>query len=426
MARRKVRTVAVESNNSLNTEKHKRKKQKQMKAPKILWAGLLAFSLTGVANAQTVIHLTGSTAFRAGVHQAISDILAPGFSVGYSGSTLAGASQAIFTGTTTNGSIPVIIKTSWSGSLGGIQTVSEQLTISTWLTNTTPSGPNAPAVYDPPAVPDACMSDGFQASSPFTTPTLLDHIVGVVPFKWVRNNGAPATLSNITPQLAVALYTGTGSLPLALFTGLNSDEGTNVYALGRNADSGTRLNAFAETGVGVLNIVHQYYPLNGSTIIKSGGTLQVTGQELVPQDTVNGIVYPVGDSGYNGGGDLAAAVKSTGSATAVGVKGFYVAYLGLSDAYTADNGGAADLMYNGVPYSATAVEEGQYTFWGYEHLMYRQNYSGNQKTVTDQVANMILNQDAAVIPSGSVAPGILLGSMHVQRFTDGGPISNNY
>jgi len=397
-----------------------------MKAPKILAAGLLAFSLAGVANAQTIIHLTGSTAFRAGVHQAIGDILQPGYTVGYSGTSLPGASQAIFTGTTTNGNIPVIIKTSWSGSLGGIQTVSEQLTISTWLTNTTPAGPSAPANYDPPAVPDACMSDGFQSSSPFTTPVLLDHIVGIVPFKWVRNNGSPATLANMTPQLAVALYTGSGSLPLALFSGLNSDEHTNVYALGRNADSGTRLNAFAETGIGVLNIVHQYYPLNGTTIIKSGGTLVVTGQELVPLDVVNGITYPVGDSGYNGGGDLAAAVKATGSATAAGVNGFYVAYLGLSDAYTAENGGAADMTYNGVAYSPTAVEEGQYTFWGYEHLMYRQNYSGNAKTVTDQISAMILNQDAAVIPSGSVAPGILLGSMHVQRFTDGGPISNNY
>jgi hypothetical protein len=402
-----------------------------MKAPKILVAGLLAFSIAGVSRAQTIIHLTGSTAFRAGTHQAISDILQPGYTVGSSGSSLPGASQAIFTGTTyaTNGAIPVIIKTSWSGSLAGIQTVSEQLTISTWLVNSTPAGSGAPANYDSPTVPDACMSDGFQSSSPFTSPVLLDHIVGIVPFKWVRNNGSPVTLNNITPQLAIALYTGSGSLPLALFTGLNSDETTNVYALGRNPDSGTRLTAFAETGIGVINIVHQYYPLNGSTIIKSGGTLVVTGQELVPQDTVNGITYPVADSGYNSGGDLAAAMKATGSATATSVHGFYVTYLGLPDAYTAENGGATDLTYNGVTYSPTAVEEGLYTFWGYEHLLYRGGtggLTGNAKTVTDLIAAKILNADAAVIPSGSVAPGILLGSMHVQRFTDGGPISNNY
>jgi hypothetical protein len=268
------------------------------------------------------------------------------------------------------------------------------------------------------------MSDVYQASSPFPTPVLAAQIVGVVPFKWVRNNGSVSTLANMTPQLAISLYTGTGKLPLALFTGVNSDEGTNVFALGRNADSGTRLTAFAETGVGVLNNVQQWYPLNGTTIIKSGGTLIVTGQKIVPVDTVNGITYPVGDSGYNSGGDLAAAMKSTGSFAAVG--GYYVTYLGLPDAYTAENGGATDMTYNGVAYSPTAVEEGQYTFWGYEHLDYLSSYGGNGKTVADLLAAKILNQDASVIPPGSVAPGILLGSMNVQRFTDGGPISNLY
>jgi hypothetical protein len=429
-AERNVRIGCRQNQAAITTPKNEDKKQ--MKPPKILMAGLLATSLVGISNAQTVIHITGSTAFRAGAHQAMGDILQPGYIYAYSGTSLPSANQAIFTGTTyaSNGAIPVIIKTSWSGSVGGVQTVSQQLPVSTWLTNTTPQSTtgtgSAPANYDPPSVPDACFSDGFQASSPFTTPVLLDHIVGIVPFKWVRNNGSPTTLSNITPQLAISLYTGTGSLPLALFTGLPLDETTNVYGLGRNADSGTRLNAFAETGVGVLNIVHQYYPLNGSTIIKSGGTLVVTGQELVPVDVVNGITYPVGDSGYNSGGDLAAAMKSTGSASATGVNGFYVTYLGLPDAFTAENGGATDMTYNGTLYSATAVAEGQYSFWGYEHVMYRQNYSGLQKTVTDLISAKLVAVDAAVIPSGSVAPGILLSSMHVQRFTDGGPIVNNY
>jgi hypothetical protein len=84
------------------------------------------------------------------------------------------------------------------------------------------------------------------------------------------------------------------------------------------------------------------------------------------------------------------------------------------------------MTYNGVAYSPTAVEEGQYSFWGYEHLDYRTTYSGNGKTVADLIAAKILNVDAAVIPSGSVAPGILLGSMRVQRTTDGAIISNSY
>jgi hypothetical protein len=412
-----------------------------MKAPKLLVAGLLAFSIAGVANAQTIVHLTGSTAFRAGVHQAIQDILDPGqpLSIAYvntGSSGLPGASAAIFSGSlySSNGGGPVIIKTYWSGSVGGVQAVSQQLALSSaWLTNTTAGSQagvnvNGSAVYDPPTVPDACMSDVFQASTPFPTPVLADQIVGVVPFKWVRNNGSPSTFSNITPQLAIALYGGSGKLPLALFTGLSSDEGTNVYALGRNADSGTRLTAFAETGVGAFSTVQQYYPLNGSTIIKSGGATAVTGQELVPVDTVNGITYTTGNSGYSSGGDLAAAMKATGSATAAGVNGFYVAYLGLSDAYTAEAGGGTDLAYNGVTYSTNAVQEGHYTFWGYEHLDYRTGYTAPGKTVANLIANKIYYQDADVIPStgNPVAAGIRTIYMNVERSTDGGTIYNNY
>jgi hypothetical protein len=410
-----------------------------MKVPKIVTAGLLALSTAGIVNAQTVVHMTGSTAFRAAVHQAIADVLDPGqgISIAYvnSGSSgLPGASAAIFTGYlyATNGGGPVVVKTYWSGSVGGVQTVSQQMALANaWLTNTSPgttagNNVNGSAVYDPAAVPEVCMSDVAQISTPFPTPALVDQVVAVVPFKWVRNNGSPSTFSNMTPQLANALYAGSGSLPLALFTGLPTDQGTNVYALGRNADSGTRLTAFAETGVGVFNSVQQYYPLNGSTIIKSGGTLVVTGQELVPQDTVNGITYPPGNSGYSSGGDLAAALKATGSATASGVKGFYVAYLGLSDAYTAIAGGAVELPYNGTYYSTNAVQEGQYTFWGYEHLDYRTGYSGIGQKVANLIANKIYYQDADIIPStgNPVAAGIRTVFMNASRQTDGGTVSN--
>ena len=63
-----------------------------MKAPKFFLAGLLALSTVGVAQAQTVVHITGSTAFRAAVHSAITNILEPGFVYAYTGT---------FPGTTT-------------------------------------------------------------------------------------------------------------------------------------------------------------------------------------------------------------------------------------------------------------------------------------------------------------------------------------
>ena len=98
---------------------------------------------------------------------------------------------------------------------------------------------NAPSVYDPPAVPEACMDDVFQATTSFPTPVLTAQNVGVVVFQFVRNAGSPSTLNNITPNLAQVLWDN-GSLPLSLFTGNHGDGGTNVFATGRDADSGTK------------------------------------------------------------------------------------------------------------------------------------------------------------------------------------------
>ena len=120
-----------------------------MKAPKIIFAGLLALSMAGVAQAQTVIHITGSTAFRNAAVSAITNILQPGFTFGYSGTSFTGANQAIFTGKAITNDISVIIKTSWSGAAGGVQTVVQQLPITTWLTNTTAQSTGGPLTLRP-------------------------------------------------------------------------------------------------------------------------------------------------------------------------------------------------------------------------------------------------------------------------------------
>lgn len=402
-----------------------------MKPSKLVLTTLLALgAAVGVQAQTTVLHITGSTAFRAAVHQAILNILAPGSTYAYSGASIGSANQAIFTGTTITNSIPVVIKTSWSGSVGGVQTVSEQFPISTWLTNTTPQSAggtaNAAAVYDPPAVPEACMSDVFQASTPYAPPlypALAEHIVGIVPFKWVKSAGAPDTFTNITPQLAQALW-GNGSLPLALFTGNPSDENALVWATGRDADSGTRLTAFAESGVGVFNNIIQYEPTNASGPISRNNSAPMTGQTPFPTNIINGIFYQRGDSGYSSGGDLAYAVGQNNTMSAIG--GYYVTYLGLSDAKTAEGLGATDVNYNGVTYSQQALQEGQYSFWGYEHLDYRTDLgsapgTANEKIVADQIAGQISGNSTVALISG-----LPLGGMRVSRPIDGGLISNNY
>jgi hypothetical protein len=395
-----------------------------MKAPKILLASLLALSTAGVAQAQTVVHITGSTAFRNATVSAITNILQPGFSFAYSGTSFTGANQAIFTGTAITNNISVIIKTSWSGAAGGVQTVVQQLPITTWLTNgtlqSTGGTASAPAVYDPPTPPDVSMDDGIQATTPLpntSSPVLTVQNVGAVTFKFVKNLGAPAGLTNMTPLLAQALWAN-GSLPLSMWTGDTNDASSIVYATGRDPDSGTRKITFLETGIqnyvtGVTpSTVLQYEPINASGQVNRNNPGAITGQTPWPVDMVDGVEFALGDAGYSSGGDLAQAMKTTSPFT-------YVTYLGLADSTTAITGGATALSWNGIGYSDAAIQNGQYTFWGYEQLGYLPTYgttSANGKAVADSLAQEIINVEAALA-------GELLSTMNVTRTQEGGPVT---
>jgi hypothetical protein len=394
-----------------------------MKAPKIFLAGLLALSTTGVARAQTVVHITGSTAFRNATVTAITNILKPGFTFGYSGGSFTGANQAIFTGTDNANGISVIIKTSWSGAAGGVQAVVQQIPIGTWLVNTTPQSAagtsNAPSTYDPAAPPDVSMDDGVQATTPLpntSSPVLSVQNVGVVTFQFLKNVGAPAGLTNMTPLLAQALWAN-GSLPLSMWTGIGTD--TNlVYAIGRDPDSGTRKTAFLETGIqnfvtGVTpTTVLQYQPTNAAGVVNRNNPAAITGQQPWPLDSVDGVSFAVGDAGYSSGGDLAQVMKTSSPF-------IYVTYLGLSDATTAINGSAVSLSWNGVAYSDAAIQNGQYTFWAYEQLGYLPTYqttSANGKLIADELAAQIITSEAALA-------GELLSTMTVTRTQEGGPVT---
>src|SRR5260221_12484979 len=186
-----------------------------MKILKAVIATFVAIMAISSASAQTVIHITGSTAYRTAVYYAINDILQPGFVLGHSGTSgVVKANQAIFTGTTQTTNLPVIIKTSFSGSVGGISTLAAGLTIGPmgtftggggWLVDSTgqsgvtgawPNGGTggAPANYDPAGSSDNGLADCFQASAPsmYPAPILTDHIVGVVSFGFVAAKGTAA------------------------------------------------------------------------------------------------------------------------------------------------------------------------------------------------------------------------------------------
>jgi hypothetical protein len=365
----------------------------------------VAAAISGSADAQTVVTITGSTAFRSSTHNAIKNLLtASGTpSVTHTGSSLSSASQAIFKGSISG--TEVIIKTGWSGSVAGVQTVSQATAVnflpnSVIVNGTTTTGASTGTES---LIPDVAMSDTFQSATPFTTPTLNSQTVGVIAFKWVASKGSPAGLTNMTQQLAQALF-GNGSLALALFTGNSADQTSTVFATGRDPLSGTRLTTFAESGVGVASTVVQYKPT-----VASGA---VTSQSVWPAETVNGIAFDQGNGGYTSGSSLVTALQATTS----GIGGYYVSYMGVSDADSAITGGAIELTWNGIQYSLENVKQGKYTFWGYQHLMYQSTLTGTKKTVADAIATQIKNVDSP----------ILLSDMKVERQADGGLIAPKY
>ena len=403
-----------------------------MKIQKTLMAGLFALACVSGAQAQTVVRLTGSTAFRANALTAITHIYDPGFTYGYTGTSFTGSTQAIFLGTI--GGQSTTIKTTWTGSEGGMQTVAGSVAIA-FLPNSTTVSTGGTSGAAPctsgggcdTSIPDIEMADSFQSASAFfglyrgvTYATLTESPnspVGVVPFKYATTKNAPAGLTNITNKQARALF-GAGALPLAFFTGNPADETTTVVASGRDPDSGTRLGVSAETGQGPQASVKHWQPLDGS-----GNVVQTVNGAIArfapwPASTINGIPVAVFNGGYNSGGNLSKMLANTTPANTC-----VVSYASVNDMdANALPNGARELSFNGVLLgntggnynTAALLTGGEYTLWCYEHVYYR---SGSPAAgVADTLANQLKIADAP----------ILLSNMRVERLSDGGVVFPSY
>lgn len=403
-----------------------------MKISKTLLGGVALLGTTGLASAQTKIYVTGSSAFRASAITEITNLL--NTNGGFTGeasdnATFTSANVVTFTGGKINGT-PVTIKTSFSGSGAGIQTVAASANNFTvgflpdGATGTANADPRVPTNPREAAVPDVALSDVFQGTTPFNGTfngvsygKLTDNIVGVVAFTFAGSKNFPAS-QTMTSQIAQQLFT-TGAIPLSFFTGSNANDiNTGVFATGRDADSGTRLTAAAETNIGVNTALVQYKPT-----VASGS---VTGLAPYPAATINGVQHGVGDGGEASGGSLRAFLTNTVSQAAVNQVdntftsgGYLVTYLGVSDFNTVSAGGAVALAYNGIAESQTEIESGAYTLWGYEHLDYKASLSGIKLTFATTLAGQITNSTSATL-----SPNVSVNDMKVSRNGDGGIVSS--
>ena len=93
-------------------------------------------------------------------------------------------------------------------------------------------------------------------------------------------------------------------------------------------------------------------------------------------------------------------------------------YLSVSD-YNNVSATAVKMKYAANDFSQLAVEQGQYTFWGYEHLDYKRTLFGIPLTFVTNLRDHILSET-----SGTLNPNVALSDMLVERSADGNVVGS--
>jgi hypothetical protein len=332
------------------------------------------------------LFITGSTAFRANVHDACAQMFTT--YTEFTGTTLTGgdtktgngAAQWTMTGTPIAGltaiSGTLTIHALFTGSVQGIQTV-EQSTKLLFLDATGKMMTNTPTIG---------FSDASSASTPYpATGNYSEESVAVQPFvmcKSVPVNNAVTNISNVSwEQLKYAIQAG--RIPASAWSNKSTDHTNYIYLIERTQDSGTRRCEFAQEldGFNQSAIVYNYDSTN-NVFYKATGTVAGTfggaGIGIVGAPG-NGNANLNWGPGYVGGGDIKTALGYANAANQS------IAYLSLADAkgITGVNWSQV-LPFNGVwPTAAGAgihgntgtndfspITLGVYTCWGNEVVVY--------------------------------------------------------
>jgi hypothetical protein len=436
-------------------------------------AALLALGIVSQASADPVVYLTGSTAFRSTIYSVLANnsgtnaggVFDAGTVTGYTwGTSASGASYMVFHGNISGAG--TYIDCAWSGSEAGIASAcdtnldnvdrnGDPIALAgspeTWVnaTNSTVMGlltspiGNSDSTATPTSLleasshgSDLAQADTSQAVSwtPFvagTSTDLKDYAPGgegVVTFCISRNNqtgnsgsGIPtgasnewAHCSNITlPQLNTLFSAGV--VQASFISGNTNDSDFTVYLVGRNLGSGTRMNMLTDSTYGGQRGVSQYSIGYGIEETPHVDSLILTNE---------------GNGGYESGGDVAKALGILGSCQQAdpfngGVGWFAIGYMGPSDALNTGNFGGEPtncwMTVDGVPSNDGTIENGQWWFWGHEHLLGKYGISGIQNTV----GNLLLQGTEITLKSLGVNPAandpaIPLSRMNVVKDGDAG------
>jgi len=407
----------------------------------LITAALLALGFLSQTQAANTIYLTGSSAFRGncftvlstatnagGMFDATPDIATRG------NATSSKASQMLFHGNI--GGVEYFVSCYWSGSEAGISSVAGN-PIDNSPYGSLPGSPGNSAflktdgtvAYTQVATGatgaekeaaslngDLAMADTSKDVSLSSTFTIFDFgKVGIVPFTWVKcvqsSPLAPLTaMDNIThAQIRVLLGF---QQPAAFFTGNAAHTNNMVYPIGRNKGSGTRVNELADSGYGITKPVQQF-SINGIPFTGVGNANSLNVAD---------------NNGYESGGDVSKALRVDGTqnSTVDGNTGYItVGFLGIGDATASADvpnnllamTTSSWLKLNGVPESDGAIEEGQYSAWGNEHL-YGPNGISGYKLAFGNIFKTKLGASLGGGTPSANSTGIKLGFMHAEKATD--------
>lgn len=386
----------------------------------------LALALAGAqqASAEEFV-LTGSTAFRSATYSALQAIMTGETIVHSHASSLSSSNQATFKGTYPGIAGTTYVYCSWSGSATGVIATANNTPVSVISQATvdaqTAGSTTANIAPNDTKLPRFAFSDVYKESTSAASAALTDSRPAVIPFRFVRNR-ASGGITNVTAQQVRALWNN-NSQPLALFTG-NPADTDRVIGVGRDNGSGTRITVLAETKYGIGNLVQQWKVTTSGSPSPAGTGSAISAQIWGLNDGVGATAE--GNGGYSSGGNIATILGTESSAinlfeadgvTSIdtGVPVTILAWLGLNDAATAITNQAVGLSYEGVPYSATAVYEGQYTLWGYLHLYYKTPI-GSETTFRTALAGASGLGNATVLGTN----GLLFSAMQCARGSDGG------
>jgi hypothetical protein len=382
-----------------------------MKLKASLFALAATSAFVGSASALE-IDIVGSTAGRAAVYNQVIANLTTVTGVAIpSGTNTTGSNQAIIRGTI--GATQVFIRLNFTGSAAGVNQVANRATVTvpfyatSVVTSGTIAAPLNVAFSGLNIVNSAAeigYSDVFQATTVFKTPILAsEDEVSIIPFQFFRHSDGNTALTNVTSQLARAVYGAGGTAPLSLATGVAADVTKTVYGTGRDALSGTRITTFAEVNTSQI-AVSQYQPTTSAT----NGTGSVTA------------LGSTSASGFTSGSFVANVLNSTFGDGTPANTGTIIGYLGASDWPAQVAGNAVALNFNGVPYSVANLANGSYTFWGYLHQFNNgfAGFSGGDAAIAATFYND-LRDDLVLNPGSGVQP---ISIMAVFRDADGSPI----